>query len=535
MRRLIQYFIENHLVSNLLFALVVAAGIYSWYDIRKEEYPDFTFDVVSVNTAYPGASPQEVEQAITLPLEHELSDLAYLKRIESTSRRGSSSIRIELERGSKNIDLAVTEIQNRVISVNLPAEVENPPRVRYRQTSQKAVIDVALYYSDRPLLELEDRRALQRQMRRFENRLLRRNEISLIDRDAYLTEEIHIRPRLDDLYRYRITLRELYDAVISHHTDRPLGILETSEREQVRLEGRLEEPGRFLPVPLRSSFVGSSIRLRDVADPTYAFEDTTALVRVNGYEAVVFNVVKSSQAGILDSVDAVKEELEKFLSEKSEDSLHAVVLDDESYGVRNRLSIISGNALIGFALIITVLSLFLNPQAALWVSLGIPFSFFFTLILANLLDYTVNNMTLAGVIIAMGMLVDDAIVVSENISRWRAQGHSAVKASLEGTREVMAPITASILTTLAAFLPLLAFEGRLALLTITIPPVVALILVGSLLESVTILPGHMSMQLPDLRRLFRRRKTDSEQSERVEHGSFSPILKKNTPGCLRHC
>lgn len=519
MTKIIEYFIRNHVVSNLVFGLVVAAGIYSWYDIRKEEYPDFTFDVISVSTSYPGASPREVEQAITLPLEHELADLEYLKRMESSSKRGSSRIRMELERGVKSVDLAVAEIQNRILAVDLPNEVENPPSVRYRKTSQKAVIDVALYFPDKPLLNLEDRRKLQRTMRMFENQLLRRNEVSLLERDAYLEEEIHVKPRREDLYRFRIHVKELQEAVLSHHTDLPLGIMETPAREQVRLEGRLEEPELFQPVPLRSSFTGSMIRLEDVADTVHAFQDTTTLVRINGYEAVVFNVVKSTSTGILEAVDVVKAELKDFLEDRKDAGVHAVVLDDESYGVRNRLSIISGNAIIGFALILVVLSLFLNPRAALWVSLGIPFSFFFTLILANLLDYTVNNMTLAGVIIAMGMLVDDAIVVSENISRWRSRGASVLEASIEGTREVIAPITASILTTFAAFLPLLAFEGRLALLTTTIPPIVGLILAGSLIESVIILPGHMTISLDKLKNLFRK-KAPSAAGEPVTGSSF---------------
>lgn len=492
MTKIIEYFVRNHLISNLVMVLVIAGGIYAWFDIRKEELPDFNFDTVYIKTAYPGASPREVEQAITLPIEHELADLEGIGRIESKSRRGSSDIILELDRNI-NSELAVIEIRNRILGVDLPVEVEELPRVRQFKTSQKAVIDVALYFKDKPMLSIDERRNLQKHMRDIENLLLRRNEINTIERDAYLEEEIHIKPRIKDLFGYQLTLKELREGILSHHTDLPLGLMQTPAQEQVRLEGRLENPIDFNSVPLRSSFIGHSIKIADVADTVWAFEDSNTLVRINGHEGVVFNVVKSSQTGILEAVDIVRQDIDDFMAAHENSGLVIKLLDDESFGVRNRLSIISGNALIGFALIIIILSIFLNPRAALWVTLGIPFSFFFTLIMGNLLDYTVNNLTLAGVIIAMGMLVDDAIVVSENISRLRIEGYGLVEASIVGTRQVIAPILASILTTIAAFLPLLAFEGKLALLATTIPPIIALILTGSLIESILILPGHLSL------------------------------------------
>ncbi|MCB1173835.1 MAG: efflux RND transporter permease subunit [Leptospiraceae bacterium] len=503
MTRILHLFATRHLLSNLIVALVTAGGLFAWHDIRKEELPDFTFDMVSISTALPGAAPAEVEQSITLPMEHELADLEYIRRIMSSSKRGSSIITLELQRGLASPEVVVSEIRNRLQSVRLPTEVEDPPVVRHRKTSQKAVIDVALYFNDQPLLDLQQRRELQQVMRQLENRLLQHSEISQIERDAWLAEEIQIRPRMGDLLRYQLNLRELREGILEHHTTLPLGVMESRQHEQVRLDGRLETPAAFADIPLRSAFTGEAVHLSDVASAHWAFADSHTLVRINGHEGVIFNVVKSSQTGILDAVDLVKREVAAFQKIHQPNSLRIALLDDESWSVRNRLDLIASNALIGFALIIIVLTVFLNPKAALWVTMGIPFSFFFVLTTAWLLDYTVNNLTLAAVIIAMGMLVDDAIVVSENISRKLRAGQDPVTAAVEGTREVLTPILASVATTIAAFLPLMAFEGRLALLTTTIPPIVALILTGSLIESLIILPGHLSLQWrwPGTRRL----------------------------------
>lgn len=497
MARIIEFFLRHHFITNFGLIFVLAAGLFSWFDMRKEEYPDFAWDTVSITTAYPGAAPEQIEQAITLPLEQELASLEYVRRMESTSRRGSSRVNLELRRDVASAELAVAEIQNRVLAVDLPADLEDPPRVRHRKTSQKAIVDVALYFEGKKFLNVEERRELQHQARLLKNRLLRREEISLLELSSYFREEIHVIPRLEDLYAYQLDLNNLRQTLRSAHTNQPLGNMETPHREQVRLDGRLEDVESFARVPLQSSFSGNVVMLKDVADVRYGFEDSYSMVMTNGYESTVMDVVKSSSAGILEALEVVYAEVEDF--EKSRDpglNLKVVLLDDESYNVRNRLSIIGGNTISGFILILLALSLLLSPLTALWVSVGIPFSFLFTLIIANLAGFTINNMTLAGIIIAMGMLVDDAIVVSEHITRLRSRGLSVFEAARRGTKEVLAPITASILTTIAAFLPLLAFEGRLAMFTTTIPPIVALVLLGSLLESTLILPRHLTLPSP---------------------------------------
>ena len=494
MRLIIEYFLTRHFLANFLFLFVVVGGTFAAYDIRKEELPDFAFDWVSITTNYPGASPQEVEQAITLPMEFEMAGLEHIRRMDSSSKRGVSRVSLQLRREVPNKELALAEINNRILTVDLPDVVENPPRVRHFKTSQKAIIDIMLYFEDKPYLSPGDRRRLQHQVRLLENRLLGRDEIHSLTRASYFAEEIHVIPRPEDLLSNRIGLRDLRRGLIAAHSDLPLGSMETVSREQVRLDGRLEVPDRFPEVALRSAFAGPPLRVSDLADVKYAFADSLNFIRTNGHESVALQVVKSSSTGILEGIRVTEEELEEFLAtRKDAPTLRADLLDDESYDVRNRLAIITSNALLGFILISIVLSIFLHPRTAFWVCMGIPFSFFFTLIAGHLLGYTINNMTLAAAIIAMGMLVDDAIVVSESIMRLRESGMDLARATLEGTMRVLGPITASITTTIVAFLPLLVYEGERAMVATSIPPVVILVLIGSLLESIFILPGHLSL------------------------------------------
>ncbi|MCK5086565.1 MAG: efflux RND transporter permease subunit, partial [Melioribacteraceae bacterium] len=254
---------------------------------------------------------------------------------------------------------------------------------------------------------------------------------------------------------------------------------------------------------IQGGFDGQVIKLKEVARVERRFKKTDSIMKVNGRQAVMLNVVKSSTSGIIKAVDAVKKKVGEYERSALKDkSIRLVILDDESESVRNRLSIIGLNSLIGFSLILLMLFLFLNFRSGIWVAMGIPFTFCFTLIISSFMGYTINNITLAAVIIVMGMIVDDAIVVSENISRLHDSGMTLKEASVKGTEAVFLPIVASIVTTCAAFLPLFAFSGRFAKMTMFIPPIIFLMLGGSLFESVFILPAHMNLEMPKLLKFF---------------------------------
>jgi multidrug efflux pump subunit AcrB len=497
LKNMIRFFATQHLFSNFFFLAIFLGGLIFWELTPKEELPAMTFDTVRVSVAYSGASAKEVEYFVTIPLEKELGGIDGIKSIQSTSSQGSSSISVELEKNLPNRENLISEIRNAANRTKLPSEITDLPQVREFKTSRKAIIDIALYFEKEDLLDKKTRGKLQKYALTLENKLLTIPEVNSVNRSGYLQNELQVLLNPRKLRQYRISAAQVMNEIRNSSIRQPAGTLENREETRITINGELDTRERLEELVVQGGFEGNFIRLRQIASIENSFEETNRVIKVNGREAIILNVVKNSSYGILDAVDAVEKNVNEFSRGLSDQlGLRIKLLDDESRDVRNRLSIIGSNSIIGFGLILIMLFLFLNFRAGFWVAMGIPFTFCFTLIAANLLGYTINNITLAAVIIVMGMIVDDAIVVSENIIRLRSQGMSPIKAAVEGTAKVLLPVTASILTTIVAFLPLLAFEGRLSILTDSIPPIISLMLLASLVEALFILPAHMSLHIP---------------------------------------
>ncbi|MBW2364561.1 MAG: efflux RND transporter permease subunit, partial [Deltaproteobacteria bacterium] len=493
------YFSNRHLLTNIIFIAVFIGGVFSWMNTNKEEYPDLTLDRIRISTFYPGASPEEVEHFVTRPIEDELRGLDGIYQITSNTSVGSSTITVELEVNYPDKDEAITEIRNTVLDVDLPGDIIEDPKVRVFKTSKKAIIDVCLFHKDKHLLDYESRNELQTYAHALENQLLNLSEVNSINKSGYIQEEFQIHFYPEKLIEYQISLADVINEIKFNHVRQPAGSLENSEDEKVTLKSELDSPEKLSDLIIQGGFDGHFIRLKDVAEINKGYEKSKSILKINGHEGVILNVVKNSSYGILEAIKTVDKAVKEFDQNILQNSkIQIVVLDDESEGVRNRLSIIGMNGAIGFTLILIMLFVFLNFRSGIWVAMGIPFTFCFTMIYVNLMGYTINNMTLAGVIIVMGMVVDHAIVVAENITRLRSKGVETVKAAVEGTSFVFFPVIASIVTTCAAFLPIFFFTGRFSLMVKFIPPIIFLMLFGSLFESLFILPAHMSLKIPRL-------------------------------------
>ncbi|MBZ0166424.1 MAG: efflux RND transporter permease subunit, partial [Candidatus Omnitrophica bacterium] len=320
-----------------------------------------------------------------------------------------------------------------------------------------------------------------------------------VNRSGYFQEEIQIKVDPDKLIRYDIPLSQIKREVTNNHSRQPAGHIEVKNEPKVTINAQLDTPEKLNKLFVQAGFEGQAIALEEVADVQRGFDQGKEITKVNGHESIMFNVVKNSSAGILEALDAVTREVDEFRENYLKDvPIEIVLLDDESIDVRNRLSIISLNGAMGFTLILIALFLFLNKRSGFWVAMGIPFTIGFTLIGSWWMGYTINNITLAAVIIVMGIVVDDAIVVAEYIGRMRSQGMNSRDAAVEGTSQVFLPIMASIVTTCIAFIPLFFFEGRHAQMNKFIPPIIFLMLGASLFESLFILPGHMHFSIPQL-------------------------------------
>ncbi|MFH1782578.1 MAG: efflux RND transporter permease subunit [Candidatus Omnitrophota bacterium] len=494
--KIINFFLKRHLLTNLLFVTVFVGGIISWIQIPKEELPDITFDRVGISVSYPGASAEEVEYYVTRPIEEVIRGLDGIYSIASSTGTGRSSVNVEIDKNYTDKDEVITDIRNAVLDVDLPEDIIDDPNVRVFKTSRKAIIDIGLILEDKDLLDVESRDTLQTLTLALENKLLSLPEVSSVNRSGYLKEEIHIKVDPQKLVDYRIPFNTVIKEIQDNNVRQPAGNIENEKETKVTLSAELNSIDDLKELAVQGGFEGQVIRLKDIAEVVKGYEKTKEVLKINGHEGVFLNVVKSSSFGIIEATDVVNQMVKDFSKHNiTNGKMKIVLLDDESFDVRNRLSLIGINGAIGFILILICLFLFLDVRSGIWVAAGIPFTFCFALIAALFAGYSINNITLAAVIIVMGMVVDDAIVVSENVTRMRTQGLSVEEATVKGTSYVFLPVIASILTTCVAFLPLLFFSGRFGLMVRFIPLIIIFILGGSLIEALIILPGHMALPI----------------------------------------
>ncbi|NOZ11967.1 MAG: efflux RND transporter permease subunit [Gammaproteobacteria bacterium] len=533
LERFISYFVKHHLVTNLLFVAILVGGAMVWPSLKKEELPDVTFDRILISVNYPGATAEEVEYFVTKEIEEQIKGLDGIYRISSTASQETTRITVELEKFYPNKDEAIAEIRNAVLDAKLPDEVLDDPKVRIFKTSKKAILDVAIIHTGAHLLDTPQRQLLQHYAHALENQLINLPQINSVNRKGYFQQELQIKVDPKKLIQFAIPIGQIRNEVSRNNVRQPAGHIETKNEPKVTINAQLATVEELNELYIQAGFEGQAIALKQIARVEPGFDLQKEIIKVNGHGAVMLNVVKNSGYGILESIKVVEETVERFRKTHLKDvAIDTVLLDDESIDVRNRLSIISINGIIGFTLIVITLLVFLNRRSGFWVAMGIPFTVSFTVIGASMLGYTINNITLAAVIIVMGVVVDDAIVVAENIGRLRAQGMNYIDAAVKGTSQVFMPVWAAIVTTCVAFLPLFFFGGRHSAFYGNIPPIIFLMLGASLLEALIILPGHMCLKLPIVNRFFKSKNNAGEPSthwfENIE-AAYGRLLIKILP------
>ena len=492
--KIIDFFASRHLLSNLLYIAVIIGGCLAWINTNKEELPEVTFDSARITIRYPGATAEEVEFFITREVEKKLKGLDGIYRITSNSSEAVSSINVEIEPDYGDIEEVITEIRNTVLDVDLPTDVIEDPNVRVFKTTKKAILDVSLIHKDHPILSPESRRLLQQYALALETRLVNEPEINSVNKSGYLEPEIKIELDPEQLNRLELPFNTVMRTIRNNNIRQPAGNLEIDKEPKVTLSAELNNVEDLKNLIVQGGFEGNLFRLGDIATIEDTYAKNKEIIKVNGHEAIMFNVVKNSSYGILEALDAVYRALDGFKENNIADSqIDIILLDDESIDLRNRIDLISVNGLIGFALILITLFIFLDWKSGLWVAMGIPFTLCFTMIVSFLMGQTINGMTLAAVIIVMGIVVDDAIVVAENITRMSRSGYSLQDAVVKGTSFVMLPVIASIVTTCVAFIPLYFFDNHIGKMIACMPAIIFLMLGSSLLESFFILPGHMNL------------------------------------------
>lgn len=487
MRNLPKFFIDRPLLVNLIMVLVFVIGLMTIADMRYEYNPKVDMGSVNITTVRAGSGPEDIELAITLPLEEELLKVEGLKKIYSNSMEGVSAISLRLEIGLENKQKVLSDIQKAVdrAAARLPADLIEKPLVEELSTLITPIIEVHIV-GDVP------EQLLRTVARKVSDGLREVDGIASVHKQGYRRPEVKIQPSPEKLLQLGISHNEIINAIQQRNVRDSGGSVEsfTTEKKVVTI-GQFSQPKDVADVIVRSVEPGNVVRISDIAKVVEGFEDWQIQSRTDGQISIALLARKKASADELHTAQAVKDYVASIESGLPA-GVELKLVNDMSRLTRNMLDVLIGNALLGLLSVFVILCFALNLRFALWVAIGIPFAIALTFLLCSAIGITINSITLTAIILLMGILVDDAVVVSENTQRLREQGVEATQASLQGTIEVAQPVIFSALTTVLAFLPLLFMTGPDAAFMVSFPITVIVLLFASLFESQCLLPSHLA-------------------------------------------
>ncbi|TAL29599.1 MAG: efflux RND transporter permease subunit [Spirochaetes bacterium] len=484
MMKLVEFFVENHRITNMIVALVFMAGVFSMLTLTREEMPHMSMYMMRVTTVYPGASPGDVEVNVTGRIEDELRGVRNVRALTSVSMEGMSVIAVRIDEEAKNPEAVKADVREAVARVTgLPEQVSARPRIE-EVTNEYPIFELAVQ-GDASELELRAHaRALEAKLREVPG-------VGTIEKIGYRKREVKVDVRPADLKRDRIAVADVVNAIRARNVRESGGSLDsyTDDRTVVTL-AEYERPSQVGEVIVSANFEGYRVRLSDIAVIRDGFEEPAVLYRGNGKPAIALMVTRQEGADILTLSENIREAVDA-----SRKTLPSNVRIEEMYDfsvlTRSMLDSMAANALIGFALVYLVMFFMLDRVSGFWAAFGIPFSIFGTMGLMALFGMTMNMVSLASMIIVLGLLVDDAVVISEKIYLYKQRGMPPVRATIEAVRRMALPVAAAGLTIIVSFLPILFIPGIMGRFMHQIPVVIAMMFVTSLIEGFFFLPAHV--------------------------------------------
>jgi len=474
-------FTHHRVASNLLMVLIILLGIWALDKLNTQFMPTFTLDIVQVRTIWSGASAEDVESAVTKPLEQELYTLDNLHKISSTSATGISAITLEFDENS-NIGIALDDINQRISRFRqLPSDAEAPEVTRI--VNYENIARVAITQHD----SLFDLRELTYQLR---DDLLSRG-IAKVDVNGLPEEEISIEISNRQLIAMNKTVSDVAQSIKSASNDTPAGFIgEGDVARQLRGLNQQRSVEGYRQLDIASNEENQKLMLGDVATINRQAREQQTTLTIDDKPAVVLHLRRTENADAIEAAEILEQWLEE-IRPRLPKGVELQVYDQSWQLIQERISVLLFNGLGGLLLVIAILFIFLNGRTAFWVSAGIPVSFFATMVMLYLADSSINMISMFGLIMAVGIIVDDAIVVAEHaMSKYNA-GHPPAVAAELGARRMLAPVVSSSLTTIAAFMPLMIIGGVMGKIMFEIPLVVICIVAASLFECFLILPAHM--------------------------------------------
>ena len=480
--------IKNHVFTNLTFALILLLGLVSYQNLPREQDPTVNFNWIQVTTILPGASAEDVEQKVTLPMEEAIEKLQDMKFVSSNSRESISSILIRFQDvGDRIFDKRVSDLRREIQNVEdkLPVEVERPLIFEVTSSNAFPSATVLVHGAANDENLREKARAVERDLARIKG-------VDRVQPTALYEPELQIRFDVDKLQALGVSPIDITDTIRLFFQDISAGSANIAkERWLVRVDGTTVEPSIIAQLPIISANLTQKVRIGDVAVVARARAKADKLVSYQGRPAVMLAIMKREKSNTLALVERINDYIKQ--KNKNSDSLAVVITlaDDQTLITKNALNIMQTNAVFGLLFVMLITWLFLGSKISLLITIGIPFTLAGTFFVLELLGQTLNTSVFLGIVIALGMLVDDAVVVVESIYNRLRHGGESFKAISEGLFEVIGPVTASVLTTMAAFLPLMLLPGILGQFMMVIPLVVTVALAISLIEAFWMLPGHI--------------------------------------------
>ena len=479
----IAWFARNPVAANLMMIFIIMSGLIATQAVKEEIFPEIELDRVSINVPYLGAAPEEVESGVILRIEEAIQGVDGIKQIQSTASEGSASVMVELELGA-DARRVVDEIKNQVDAITtFPIETEEP--IIRELIARNQVTDIAISGAT----DVFTLKAIAEQVR---DELTVLPEITQVDIVSAPPYEISIEVSETALRRHGMTFDQVADAVRRSSLDLPGGSVRTDGGEiLLRTIGQAYRGNEYEELVLWTRADGTRLRLGDVATVVDGFAETDQQARFDRDTTVMVSVFRTGDQSALDIAAAVNRYVDDMQAQVPQ-GISLTIWQDQAEILADRLTLMLRNGATGFVLVFIVLALFLQFRLAFWVSLGIPISFLGAIALMPTFDVSANVISLFAFILVLGIVVDDAIIVGENIFRHQENHGEALRGSIEGAREIAKPVTFAVLTTVAAFMPLMFVPGMMGKVFRVIPLVVIPCLLFSLIESLGILPAHLA-------------------------------------------
>jgi len=483
MKKIISYFIKFPVAVNIFILAFIGFGLAGALSMKSSYFPLTDSQRISINLTYPGASPEEIEEGIVLKIEDNLKGIVGIDRVTSVSRENSATINIETLKG-KNIDVVLSDVKNAVDRVpSFPSGME-PPIIAKIET-MRPTISFTISGDNISLATLKQyARTIENDIRGFDG-------ISQINLSGFPDQEIEIAVRENDLLAYNLSFSEVAEAVSKTNLLISGGNIKTdSEDYLIRARNKNYYGNELLNLVVRATPDGNIIRLKDIADVSDTWSENPDRLFFNGKKSIEITINNTNSEDLISSADKVKKYIEKF--NQQQENIQINISSDNSITLKQRSDLLLKNAAMGVLLVLFFLALFLNIRLAFWVAAGIPIAFFGMFIFAAQLGVTINVLSLFGMIIVIGILVDDGIVIGENIYHHYEKGKTPIRAAIDGTLEVIPPIVSAILTTIIAFSTFFFLDGRMGDFFSEVSTIVILTLAVSLIEALIILPAHIA-------------------------------------------